>query len=473
LRPTFSTYVHDRWELAPISLGLLLLGGPDRDAAAAKEQNGPPGFGPPPGGFPPPSGEGRNGPPARFGPPGGFAPPPGGFPPPEGPWNRHPGGFGPPPGFGGPEANETPRAPRGSSAFIYVDPKSGKVELFDYISAAPRGRQRGFVLHFHKDRPLNGMTAASLFFEGNERSLLVEALSYDVYRRAGNAAPLTEFLRLWVDGQMVGYQLLVERPNKSFLRRHEVNTQGNLYKLRWFGQGVVGQHKKLTHTQTGHDDLLAIIDLLAKTQSKPDEQWAVIQEHFDVDQVATHFAVNMILAHWDGFFNNYYTYHDTKKGKWLMYPWDHDQTWGMAMGSEQLLVDLPLTFGMQGAVAPGAAQRPNAPAGPGFGPFGGGGPMWWRPPGYFSGPLLANPQFRKVFLARLRQILDKVYTEQNYFPVIDDMAAQLGDDVALFAQTRGEDADSGKRQLSENTNLVKSFLRQRRAYLLSQPELRD
>jgi spore coat protein CotH len=271
---------------------------------------------------------------------------------------------------------------------------------------------------------------------------------------------------------MVGYQLLVERPNKSFLRRSGVDTKGNLYKARWFGQGIVGQHKKLTNTQTGHDDLLAIVDLLAKTKDKPDEQWAVIQKHFDVDQVASHFAVNMILAHWDGFFNNYYTYHDTKRGKWLMYPWDHDQTWGLAMG-EQLLIDLPLSFGMEGAVPPGAAAGRDGHGGPGWGggPFGG-GPGWWRPAGYFSGPLLANPHFRKVFVTRVRTILDKVYTQENYFPVIDAMASSLAEDVALRAQARGEDAESGRRLLSQNADLAKKFLRQRREYLLTQPELR-
>ena len=418
LRPTFSTYVHERWATAPISLGVLILGGSDR-AAATPQQRG---------------------------------------------WF----GFGRPPGFGGRGGEESSRAPCGASAFIHVDSKNGKAELFDYVSAAPRNGERGFILHFHKDRPYHGMTAATVLFEGNERSLLVEALSYDLYRRAGNAAPLAEFVRLWVDGRMVGYQLLVERPNKSFLRRHNVETKGNLYKLRWFGQGIVGQHKKLTHTQTGHEDLVAVIALLTNTKNNPDEQWAVIQKHFDVDQVATHFAVNMVLAHWDGFFNNYYTYHDTQTDKWQMYAWDHDKTWGITDEGGKPLVDLPLTFGMEGAEPPGASGRSRGEGG--F--FGGGGLGWWRPPGYFSGPLLANPHFRKVFLSRVRKLLDDTCTEQAYYPVIDAMAASLGEDVALRAKARGESAESGKRRLAQNVSLAKTFLRQRREFLLAQPELR-
>ncbi len=55
-----------------------------------------------------------------------------------------------------------------------------------------------------------------------------------------------------------------------------------------------------------------------------------IQKHFDVDEVATYFAVNAVLSHWDGFFNNYFAYHDVGgTGKWMMFPWDQDGTWGL------------------------------------------------------------------------------------------------------------------------------------------------
>jgi len=37
----------------------------------------------------------------------------------------------------------------------------------------------------------------------------------------------------------------------------------------------------------------------------------------------------MILSDWDGFFNNFFAYHDVHgSGKWTMYPWDQDKTWG-------------------------------------------------------------------------------------------------------------------------------------------------
>jgi spore coat protein CotH len=200
----------------------------------------------------------------------------------------------------------------------------------------------------------------------------------------------------------------------------------------------------------------------------------VIQENFDVQQVATYFAVNMVLSHWDGFFNNYLAYHDSKRNKWMMFPGDQDKTWGYYDGlpDDQVFFDMPLTFGMAGDRPPGVqGNRGAGGGGGGFGGFGGRGAMWWRQGGPFSQPLLANPQFRKVFLTRTREILERVYTQEIYFPLIDQMATRLGEDVAIRARLRGEDAAAGAKLLARDTDLLKTHLSKRRQFLLEQKEL--
>ncbi|MEW5910869.1 MAG: lamin tail domain-containing protein, partial [Thermodesulfobacteriota bacterium] len=149
IRPTLSIYAHDGWEKAPIPYGFIVHVG--------KEW------------IPPENQEPR----------------------------RRPRGFN---FFGfGNNQTEPPRPPRGLSAFVYVDPQSGKTELFDHINIVDRFNNRGYKAFFHKDQPLNGMTSVNIAFEGNERFLLAEPLAYDLYRRTGNVAPQCDFLRLWVD----------------------------------------------------------------------------------------------------------------------------------------------------------------------------------------------------------------------------------------------------------------------------------
>ena len=205
--------------------------------------------------------------------------------------------------------------------------KTGKTSIYDFINIADRFGNRGCRVFFHKEQMLNEMASINLINEGNERFLFAEALSYDVYNRAGVPAPQTKFVRLWVDGNLVGYHLLAERPNRSFLRRNDTDDNGDLFKIRWMGRDIYDKYEKKTNPQTGHDNLLDILDQLQKSQGE--EQWKIIQDNFNINETASFFAVNMILSHWDGFFNNHFLYHDIKNtGKWEFYPWDHDKTWG-------------------------------------------------------------------------------------------------------------------------------------------------
>jgi hypothetical protein len=359
---------------------------------------------------------------------------------------------------GGPSAN--PPA-RGNSAFVYVDAGADTPELFDFINVHPRSAGRR--VRFHKDHSLRGMTTISLVYEMMDRFVLAEPMAFEVYRKAGNAACRTDFVRTWVDGRPIGYQLLIEQPNRAFLRRNKLRADGNLYKIIWFGNGLVGQHEKKTNVHKGHDDLIKLVDQMNRT--KGDEQWAVIKKNFDVEQVINYFAVNMILSHWDGFFNNYFAYHDVHgTGKWTMYPWDQDKTWGYhdGVGPNGLFFDMPLTFGMEGDRPPGQNQG-------GFFFFG----SWWRPGGHFSKPLLANPHFRKPFLARTKELLETIYTKDVFFPLIKDMNDRLEDEVRYRAKLRNEDPKQALDQFHRNIELLRTHLTRRRDFLLRQDEIKN
>jgi hypothetical protein len=361
----------------------------------------------------------------------------------------------------------TAAAPSNRSAFVYFDPATRKLELFDFIRVTPRGG--GQKVHFLKDRPLNRMSSINLIYEYDERFVLAEPLAYEVYRQAGMAAEQSYHVRLWIDGQPAGYYLLVEQPNRAFLHRNKIQDDGNLYKILWYEQGVVKQHEKKTHPRAGHEDIVALVDALEKT--KGDQQWEVIKKNFNVEQVINYFAVNMVLSHWDGFFNNYFTYHDVHgTGKWTMYPWDQDKTWGFHDGLQpgEVFYDMPITFGMEGAVAPGQRAGPRQRGG-----FGGGGLAWWRDPGFFSGPLLANPQFRKHFLARTKEILETTYTEAVFVPVIDAMGDRLRDEVRIRAEILKEKPEQALQRFEKNLQTLREHLKKRREFLLAQDEIKN
>jgi hypothetical protein len=408
VRPALSVYVHDKFEPGKCPFGLIINVGEAEFRAAQKNGGG------------------------RF-------------------------GFGAPP-------SPTPPA-RGKSAFVYINQKTGEPELFDFINVTPR--TGGRRVRFHKDHPLGDMRTIVLIYEFMDRFALAESLSYAVYHKAGNAACRTDFVRTWIDGRPIGFQLLIEQPNRAFLRHNGLRADGNMYKVQWFGRDLVGQHEKKTNTHGGHDDLVKIVAQLNKT--KGDEQWAIIKKNFDVEQVATFFAVHMVLSDWDGFFNNHFSYHDVHgTGKWTMYPWDQDKTWGYHDGIQgyQVFPNMPLTFGMAGDVPPGWPKGQPPPN------FFGVGAIWWRPGGHFSKPLLANLQFRKLFLARTKEVLEKVYTPDVFFPLIKDMGERLQEEVKIRAELRKEDPKKALEHLRRNLESLREHLTRRRAFLLAQDEIK-
>ncbi|HAM72467.1 MAG TPA: hypothetical protein DCM86_12565, partial [Verrucomicrobiales bacterium] len=322
-----------------------------------------------------------------------------------------------------------PESPAGNAAFVYVEPGSSEPKLYDFVQAPTRSG--GWKVHFARDGSLNGMTGIDLILEASERWVLAEPLAFEFHRRAGLPAPLTDFVRLWVDGQLVGYRLLIEQPNKSFLRRNGLRDDGNLYKANWTGRGLVGQNQKRTNLQGTHEDLIQLVDQLEKSKSSPDEQWGIIRRQLDVAEVLNHYAARMLISDWDGFFNNYYLYHDLHgSGRWSLFPWDEDKTWGEYDGPKgRLLHDMPLLYGSEQDRPPGG--KPGDPAPQGINPG-----SWWRPGGYVSKPVLANPTFRKLFLARIRELLETEFKEERLFPYVDAMQERLSEEVAIRAGLR-------------------------------------
>ena len=123
---------------------------------------------------------------------------------------------------------------------------------------------------------------------------------------------------------------------------------------------------------------------------------------------------------------------------------------------------MPLTFGMEGDKKPpadgkgGSADDTIA---------------WWRSGGVFSRPMLANPQFRRLFLARTKELLEKVFTEEAFFPAIDALADRLQEEVRVRAQATLGNPEAGTETLRQHVKSLKTFLVKRREFLLKQPEL--
>lgn len=380
----------------------------------------------------------------------------------------------------------TPLRPQGLSAFIYTDPETGGTQLFDFVNITQR--KSGYKVRFHKDRPLDGMTSINVLYEPGEGTILNEALAYDLYRAAGNASQRAGYMRVVMDGELVGHHLWFEQPNGAFFRHNKIDDGGNLYKVIWQGGNsateftpedklpkkrldVVERHEKKSNPHDGYDDLIDLVEAL-DSANDDDAMWTVIQANFDVDQVINYFAVNSLISHWDGYFNNYFLYHDTKRKKWTMYPWDQDSTWSQRGGSPEELYRMPLNFGAEGATPNGEPAPSRNERGPrrrgGLGGFGGGGFGWWRDGGEVSKPLLANPRFRDRFLARLKELASTVFTEDKFGPHIDALEVALEQETRLRAEANSRNPEDAAEQLRATIASLREHLTERRKFILEE-----
>lgn len=349
----------------------------------------------------------------------------------------------------------------GTTALVWVSSNGAPAQVRDHVTV--QERTAGWKIHLHKHQPLEGMTTLNFTFEDHERFVVAEPMAYALHRSSGVPAARTEFVRLTFDDRLLGYHLMIEQPNKAFLKQRGRPTDGHLYKLQWFGNGIMQQHEKKTRVAEGHGDLVQLVNQLSK--SRGEAQWQVIKTNFNVEEVLGYFAVSSLTAYWDGFFNNYFTYHDVRSGRWELYPWDLDKAWGYHdMVGNGIFTELPLNYGAEGDVPPGWKGKPPRN-------FFEGGSPWWRPGGWFSKYLLANPTARNLYHSRLRELLDTEFTEEKMGAAIDHMREQLLDEVKIRANAIGDDPRRAERRFEGNLKLLRDFVKKRRAYLLAQPEI--
>ena len=97
-----------------------------------------------------------------------------------------------------------------------------------------------------------------------------------------------------------------------------------------------------------------------------------------------------------------------------------------------------------------------------------GGVSWWRPPGHFSGPLLANPEFRKRFLARLQEICTTMFTTERFFPIFDAMEKQLEPEIRLRATLQHQDPKEGLQEFADDMESFREQVQNRRKFILKE-----
>ena len=135
---------------------------------------------------------------------------------------------------------------------------------------------------------------------------------------------------------------------------------------------------------------------------------------------------------------------------------------------DETFTDMPLTHGMAGDRPPGDSSTRERRVGE----FGAGA-VWWRAGGEISLPLLANETFRPIFLARVKDLAENIYTEKAFGTFIDEMGEMLEDEVRVRAEATKEEPDQALTRFRKILAVLKRHVAERNAFVLQQEEIEN
>lgn len=166
----------------------------------------------------------------------------------------------------------------------------------------------------------------------------------------------TTFVRLYVkdttagsDAKFEDYGIYtqVEQLNKTALKTHGLDNRGHLYKVnfcefyRYEDTLVLKDDPRYDQKKfeeileiKGDDDHSKLMDMLEKVNdySIPIEQ--ILEDYFDVENIAYWIAFNLLMGNMDTQSRNFYIYSPQNINRWYILPWDLD---GMLLRTEHTL----------------------------------------------------------------------------------------------------------------------------------------
>ncbi len=237
----------------------------------------------------------------------------------------------------------------------------------------------------------SGMRRLTLNNAKQDPSLVKQCLGYDLFRAAGVPASRCNFAHVRVNGVDRGVYVHVESIKSDFLGRHFSGTTGNLYEgaLSDFRPGFSGTFEcKVDGCAHDRSDLEAVVTAF---EADDEHLLEALDPILDIDAFYTFWAMEVILAHWDGYAgntNNFYFYHDPASGRFQFIPWGIDGILMYRSDAPDALVSV---------MASGLLAR----------------------------RLYMNPETRAEYVTRLRGLLEDPWDQDRLLSEIDAMEARI------------------------------------------------
>lgn len=175
-------------------------------------------------------------------------------------------------------------------------------------------------------------------------------LNFDLMKQIPNMVSLrTQFVHLYVKDQTVepwettfvdyGLFTQIEQPNRSFLRNHLLDQDGQLYKANHFAFYRYEDQIRLADDPLydenvfslvletrGDQDHSKLIQMLEDVNNYEIPIEPTFEKYFNADNYFTWLAYNILVGNADTQSQNFFLYSPRNANKWYFIPWDYDGT---------------------------------------------------------------------------------------------------------------------------------------------------
>lgn len=187
---------------------------------------------------------------------------------------------------------------------------------------------------YDKTQSLLGLDKMVLNNNYADPSYMREVLHYEALRSIGMDVPMTNYVNLYVNGELVGFYTGVEAVDDSYLERNygEDYEDGVLYDTdeRSYLQYEEGSDYSTLTEDLGTDENKTKLKNFIKTlNDMPEGEKGDIESVLDVDSALQYIAGNMVFGNYDSYNgdkgHNYMLYSDAD-GKFTVVPWDFNMS---------------------------------------------------------------------------------------------------------------------------------------------------
>ena len=259
-------------------------------------------------------------------------------------------------------------------------------------------------VRFNDDQRASGIRRMTLNNGVGDLTFSRECLSYDLFRAAGVAAPRCGLARVTVNGEVLGVYTHIEEIRKPMLENHfgKDADKTDLYEITIadFSMDRIAmfEPKGLEDGETA--DFSALEDIAEALALDNDELFLELENHLNLEQFFTFWAMEVITAHGDGYSgnqNNSFVYRNPTTGLFEFIPWGTDGTFYQPWDffGDFIGEDRPLPWSVY---ANGALAR----------------------------RLLEHPEGRARYEETLRQLLDAVWDEDTLAEKVNQIQETIG-----------------------------------------------